>query len=456
LLLTILFTALIYFCGKPFWLPMGVVLAALSLWPARRRVIVAAGTLFWLVRYPYFSSLFDFLARGFRLEPDEQDLQWVMVLAFFAGAALVLQGARKYGRAWPYHRPVRNLLVLYGGLILVPSVIPFGRLPLALYWSFLVVFGQYLWFLAYSLQDTKGRERSLPLGLLTFRPFWGSSNVPFPKGEAYLRRIEVKTDRELAVSMLKGIKLMLWATVLIWGLVLFDELVHNIPGPLHAFLRWLPRRVGVPSLDGAIRSCAAGQAIPRWACWAAVVANFSRKMLFITGYGHFIIAVCRFAGFQALRNTRRPLSSTTISEFYNRLYYYFKELLVEMFFFPTYLRCFRDRPRLRIFFATLMAAGFGNILFHYLRDFNFIVVMGPWRALLAFQVYIFYGLLLGTAIGISQIRALGRRVPPRGPWPVCGVLGFYCFAMIFDDPNRALTLKNYFDFIINLVHPFKP
>ena len=77
-----------------------------------------------------------------------------------------------------------------------------------------------------------------------------------------------------------------------------------------------------------------------------------------------IISVCRMAGFNALRNSYRPLSSRTLADFFNRFYYYFKELLVDMFFYPTFLRYWKRRKRLRLVFATFAAVAFGNSYFH--------------------------------------------------------------------------------------------
>ena len=42
------------------------------------------------------------------------------------------------------------------------------------------------------------------------------------------------------------------------------------------------------------------------------------------------------------------------------------KLLVDMFFDPTFIRCFKPQPKLPLFFATFVAAGFGNTLDHFL------------------------------------------------------------------------------------------
>src|SRR5208283_4915224 len=82
-------------------------------------------------------------------------------------------------------------------------------------WDFTSSLSVYIWFICYSLLDRSSPSRdpfSLQLG--SYRPFWGSSNTPFVKGAAYLRRIEAHNPEQLAVSQLKGIKLLAWSVIL--------------------------------------------------------------------------------------------------------------------------------------------------------------------------------------------------------------------------------------------------
>ena len=80
----------------------------------------------------------------------------------------------------------------------------------------------------------------------------------------------------------------------------------------------------------------AGHSYPWHINWLVLIANFFMRLVWFSVWGHTIIACCRMAGYNALRNTYRPLQSASIAEFWNRFYYYFKELLVDNFF----LSCF--------------------------------------------------------------------------------------------------------------------
>ncbi len=226
--------------------------------------------------------------------------------------------------------------------------------------------------------DKSGKPGSdISLELASFRPLWGSTTTPFPKGAAYLRRIEARDASQLAVVQLKGIKLLGWAILL----TLLQGLLTKV---FHGYLQ-------IPTFDRALAMSVRGVP-PAWHVrWASQILYFLEMTLSIAIMGHRFIAVCRMAGFNALRNSYRPLSSTTIAEFFNRFYYYFKELLVDFFFYPTFLRYFKEHKRLRISFATFAAVVFGNSLFplHTGLDSLF-ATMALWHALVTYQVFFFY------------------------------------------------------------------
>lgn len=371
----------------------------------------------------------------------------VVLLTF----AIYYRAVRLGKGSWLGQRPVRNLLVWYVGLIVLAAQLPSSSLAAVTLWAFVIVFGKYLWFFNYSLLDRNAKETA-PLVLQTghFLPFWGGSNTPFPKGAAYLRKIEAKTPAQLAVCQLKGIKLLYWALALTVLQRLLGQIFYGRPGDSFFGISF---SLAIPSFASVLH----GRPIdpyPWHVNWLALVANFLYKLVGFSVWGHGIIASCRMAGYRALRNTCNPLRSGTIAEFWNRYYYYFKELLVDNFFYPAFLRYWKKRPRVRLFFATMAAAGFGNVLYHYLRDIHVIITRGPWDAFLSFHVYMFYGVVLGTAIGFSQLFEQKNR--QEMSWlrkniisPFC-VIGFYCMLSIFDDPNRDLTIVDNFSFLLRL------
>lgn len=187
-----------------------------------------------------------------------------------------------------------------------------------------------------------------------------------------------------------------------------------------------------------------------------LICTFLYSMLSLAIWGHIIIAMCRMAGFNALRNTYNPLGAQTIAEFWNRYYYYFKELLVDMFFYPAFLRYFKKQPRLRMFFATMSAAFLGNCIYHYLRDSRRILEVGPFQVLLDFQYYIIYAFVLAFAIGVSQLLNEGKprdrnSLKSRIAAPM-GVSSFYCLLIILSHHQEVeITFLDRINFSLSLL-----
>ncbi len=131
-------------------------------------------------------------------------------------------------------------------------------------------------------------------------------------------------------------------------------------------------------------------------------------------------------------------------------------MLVEFFFYPTYLRYFKRHRRLRLMVASLAAATLGNMMYHFMRDIEYVVQLGLWKALVGFRVYAFYTLVLGLGIVVSQIS--DRRKSPHTPgwirdrlWPSLGVGLFFCLLQVFDSTARTTPIRDHFLFLANLL-----
>jgi hypothetical protein len=404
----------------------GVIALACAYAGRYRRYAIALGTLLLLYRNGFWFDT-PFLER---LATQEGIADWIgepllrsamltLALALFS-CLLVLR--RRSPAA--LSRPTLCLLMSFLGLLLATQSTVTAGMPRVLIWSLLMTVQPYLWFLVYALAEV-GKERA-PVWqhFSVFHPLWGSTLTPFGKGLSYLRRFEAKTPEELAVTQLKGLKLAAWTLLLAVGLICFNELVHG--------------HLGLPKFNDTFLCYVAGHPASRLVSCASLIAYFAEDLLTMTVFGGVIVAAARLAGFRLLRNTYRPLESTTLVEFWNRYYFYYKELLVDHFFYPTFVRCFRSHRRLRLFFATFTAACVGNLLFHFIRDIHFVGEMGLWKAVVGEQSHAFYTFILATSVGISQL----RRVPQRGGanWlqtrllPCLWVCGFFCILHIFDAP----------------------
>lgn len=407
----------------PEWAVLLTSVSIATFMPTLRHLLLAAAPLFLVV------------LKNFK-DPLLLSLTFGVVLA----GALLYWCANRWPQSYFGRRPVAHLLSGFVAIILFASATPAHSVLNVVAWNIVGILTNYVWFIAYALLDRNSKwSDDFKLELATFRPIWGSTVTPFPKGAANLRRIEAKTSERLAIVQLKGLKLLIWAFLLgslqvRWNLFFHDYL--KIPTP-------------VQSLTMSVR----GMPFAWHVRWESQILFFFEVALRFAVTGHVFIAACRMAGFDALRNSYRPLSSTTIAEYFNRFYYYFKELLVDVFFYPTFLRYCKKHRRLRTFFATFVAIAFGNSFFHLTRDWHFIRSEGPWKALAGYQVLFFYNLLLATAVGISQMRKGDPRaksfVRRRIVQPL-GVLSFYCVLGVFGDESRLYPLGEHLKYLANL------
>lgn len=422
------------------WPGVSLVLALTSILPSWRRVIVGAAAVVAIA----FAPPVDLVplqsvaaGRGAGLWISLWPLAVAPVLALgLASVHLV----RRYPKSFFGRRPVLCLVLLLTAALVVAADGPLRGLAWFFVAASAMALGSYVWFFAYAASESRLRGAPPAIAQLGYwRPFWGFSNVPLGKGAAYLERVEARDAEELGVAQRRGLRLMVWATVSTFALHAIQYAVyvpHGTLGGIAGTLFWWLPPDGLPPIAALLEVQSVGASFPISTRWASVIAEFVLSLLHMMAWGHAIIATCRMAGYNAAPNTDWAVTSTSIAEFYNRYYFYFKELLATFFFYPAYLRWFRGSPKLRLFVATLVAAGFGNFLFHFYRDSHEILRLGYWNALAAYRVYACYALALGTAIAISQMRLLAHhRRPPAGvrrARAVAGVLLFYCLLGVLD------------------------
>ena len=403
--LVIFFTALLSWLKPSSALPIGITLLIISAWPRRRRVLIAISSLYWIKENLMGWNLIERIAQseGVVLIPAAKAISVVCALSFCAAALVGVERCSQHPLA---RHPVRSWIFLYLGLLVVATSHWLNSTASLALWCVLVALGSLFWFLAYGLIERHQTQQRLPFfqRLGAYLPFWGSTHVPYPKGETNLRRIEVLPDQAdaLATVQLKGFQLLVWVGVLKFVFEFFENWIQNL-SPI----------LSTPETLELFNSSAK---LSQFSAWISVIHAFLVSIYKISLLGHVLIATARMAGFDALKNTSRPFLSTSVAEFFNRYYFYFKELLVEFFYYPAYLSGPKKYPRLRLVSATIAAAGFGNWLYHYLSDLGSIYDHGIYGSILRTRNYSFYCLVLSSCISISQLLRM-RGGPPRKGWP---------------------------------------
>jgi hypothetical protein len=364
-----------------------------------------------------------------------------LLLLIMVGAAALLAWVRRAPKSLVARRPLIMLLVVEVVLICLSTLPAMQGLPRVALWSMVVVLTPYVWFLPFAVMDQRSRDPSDPLlQMAVLRPFWSPTYLPFGKGAVLLRKTLAKTPRELAITQIKAIKLLAWANALFLAKWLLGEAAETY--------------LQIPDMHDAIDAFLRGQPLPVLLGWSSIIVEVARYSLKIAMWAGLFIGIARLAGYRLPRGSWRPLESRTLMDYFNRFHYYFKELLVDLFFMPTFFTVFRDRPRLRMFFATFMAAGVGNAVWHFLYDIRVVAELGLAGALQTYISYAFYCVVLATGIGISQVRAnMGFRpssTPLGRSWSFLFVWSFVTCLHVFGDESRNHSLTERFRFLFSL------
>ncbi|MGC2079960.1 MAG: hypothetical protein WA728_28875 [Xanthobacteraceae bacterium] len=241
-------------------------------------------------------------------------------VAVFLFSAFVIYSARLFRGVFVFRRPILCMIVFLFSMVVVAASPALHGVQRVLLWSFIGTFVVYFWFLGYALLEIASRTPPILAQLGTFYPFWisGATSTPFGKSVTYLQRFESHGSRELAVTQLKGLKLLLWVLIL------------KVAGI--CFIVVTERYFHIPNFDEAFAAQVAGAPYPWYVGWGSLVVSFVENLFGMVMFGGPFIAVARMAGFRLLRNTYRPLESRTIADFWTAIIFIIKSCSLISFF----------------------------------------------------------------------------------------------------------------------------
>lgn len=409
-------------------------------------LLVASQVLFAYKTLTNYNDYDEVIGMVAKLEGQENINIWLLSLtAYFivlcfawGGLAICRRRSSSFFGQWP----LLNLLAIDFLLLFLWVGLPFSGVMRLGLWAFFVIYSAHLWFIAYAFLDQRQVDRSSYLFQASLMPpFWlGHSSLPLGKGSTFLKRFSPQTLEDLAITQLKGIKLLVWGLLLSWFYLSLENLfvdhlgIRKIEQEITAFITHEERNISFQ--------------------WLSLVWSQIRFAMISSYWGAFIIATARLAGFRLPRSTWRPLEARTMLDYFNRISYYFKEMLFDMFFKPVFFRYFKSWPRLRMFTATFMAAGVGNALYHFVRDIGIVAEVGLVELFVSYTSYLFYCCILATAICISQIRISRGYRPSDGLlgrfWSFACIWGFVTVLRIFSDETRTHSLTDRLRYLFHL------
>ena len=420
--------------------------------PGRRRILLVLGALVAALRHPI-----PIVHRnGMHLE-IAADLATTLPVAalLLAYAVCCYQAALNFASLPTFvrQRPLIHLHAVFWVLVAVLWTTGYANPTLLAILAGCVIAMPFLiWRLSYLLQ-TGQRGRMVGSSVLDHvvyvSPVWGGTNTPYGKGFDYLRSSEAGDEDSLARSQLAGLKMFVLAFICSIGVKLIDGVVFGSQNIYRHALG--DATLGLPTVDAQLQAPPGSHAA--WVGWTAIYCDLFLQVLKLGVYGHVIVGYLRICGFNVFRNTYKPLLAETIVEFWNRYYYYFKELLVSFFFLPTFVRYFKSSPRMRLFAAVFASAFLGNLYYHAIQDPS--LARRDWAALAAMLIpRAGYCFLLALGIFVSMQREQRRtRLQFDRPWPrramaILGVWTFFAIIRLFHHGDP--TYRSRIEFILGL------
>lgn len=368
--------------------------------PTRRRLILAVAAIYiGIVKPLKLMSKEEMLGL-----PQDLSGKAAVVLGLLAILWLIYQAAVRF-KSLPMVVRRHPQLTLHGlfwlfllGLWATPPSVGWPRSVML---GIAVVFPFLIWRCAYLLQaGQQGRaaKTSFRDHFYYLWPAYGGTDTPIGKGYDYLSRCEAKTNEELARSQLRGLKLLLLSVCWDYAGKLMHASFYGSASLLGV------QGSGVPQLGELV---ALGSVASVGASWASVYAELFYQVFEHASAGHKIVGIISLFGFNIFRNTYKPLLAESIVEFWNRYYYYFKEILANFFFMPTFMqlgRRLQNWPNLRLFIAVFAAAFIGNMYYHIIKLHGALAAGDVFGIVYDLRSRFFYCLLLAVGIYVSMRR----------------------------------------------------
>ncbi len=330
---------------------------------------------------------------------------------------LTYKAAAKYSQLPAYIKkhPLLTFHAIYWAILFLLWNIPsdYPQFKHALF-AFALMLPYLVWRCCYLLisgQQGRALKSKFSDHLFTILPVYGGSETPYGKGIDFLSKFEAHDTESLAKSQLAGIKLLLLGVVWRYSLKLMHALVY---GPATS----LTEKLGGNSLEIPELTTLAsmGSNAPLLYSWLSIYFELFAQVLHHAAYGLGVVGVLRLFGFNIFRNTYKPLLAESVVEFWNRYYYYFKELLANFFFMPTFMqlgKILKNQPKLRLFLAVFAAAFVGNMYYHIIEQGASMALGSVFETAYSLRSRFFYCFLLAMGIYISMLREQKRAGQPQ-------------------------------------------
>ncbi|MCF6271549.1 MAG: hypothetical protein L3J41_17710 [Melioribacteraceae bacterium] len=232
-----------------------------------------------------------------------------------------------------------------------------------------------------------------------------SYNPYIGQGYSYMNDRFLNKDKNKIV--LSGLKL--------WGFALLYIIIGNTV--IQFLVTFFHDSLGIvvyPYVSKLVRLYVQGTPMTTETVLFSTLLDQVRFFLFIASIVHFKVGAWRVFGFDMDPQYNKPWMATNLSNFWTRYAFHFREFLSRIFYYPIFLKFFKNNFTLRLFVAVMASAAFGNLVWGHVPDRLWTKGL-TWDGLInKLEAWPYY-LLLGLSIFLTDLYLLKRK-RKRKPW----------------------------------------
>lgn len=420
LICSVIAMSLCFYMSRSDWPLLPILIGGVLLWPnSKYQVLFLTGLASFVMRLSLSIGYPDILVTGpLPGVPLGQAVLTCLILV--VEAFIITVGVRflaRKPRSNSYLTVVIVSIVMTGIALLTASVLSIPNLGI---WAIRV----FVWL---------GPSALLTLAMLskTERPFvsvaasvcqgW-TMGIKHPFGALGSWEVrESNTPADLILIQKKGLRLLFQTAVV----VLIKRSIFNV------FLFGETTRSLTPNMELLLR-LQAGVPLSVASAWSYVLLDHFNFFFRAWVWGAMAVGTMRLAGFDLLRHTWHPFRAHSMIDLFQRLLFYFNEVLLRIAFWPVFAALPLKNKKVRIFVALMCSVGLynallatGNEWFRGLRDPSEILMKNGTQ----FLSYLTYSTLLSLALYPSICRRLfgGDEVAHSGHLRLLRVVGFILF-----------------------------
>ena len=271
---------------------------------------------------------------------------------------------------------------------------------------------------------------------------WGWA-VTIPQGYAYVNARFLCEDKNRIV--LAGLRIL---GIALLYLVFWNWATHHL---VDSFTY-----LGVQVHDASIKEMAyqfsLGHEVSTLSVLLTSLLDLVSVVLVFAGIAHFKVGIWRICGYHIQPYFNKPWLATNLMHFWTRFAYYYREFLVRVFYYPVFFRYFRKHPDLRIFMASMAAAGLGNLISHLVESnlASGMVLESATGVLVTWPYFFLLGLGISVSLIFMRRRRHRRKAWTLDRWFAVDLLAAYVtiqyFALIhiFMRPSEASSVEDLF------------